>query len=183
MGSFRKIALSLAATSLVLAGCSDDEPEDVGGEESSGPTDATDATDATDLADPAAAAAAAIRAFYDDLAAGELAAACDWWTADYVASSIQRWNEGKFGNQVETCPALLREITTIATASSPASEVFAVDEVTGELTGDDAAEVVVTLASGGGEPETYLTTLTVDGWRISGDVAGDVEPSETPSAS
>jgi hypothetical protein len=146
---------TLAVLTSVLSACSDD-----GGEP--GPA-------ATPTSDPAADAEAAVTGFYEDLAAGELASACAWWTERYAASSIAEWNDGGYGPQVRTCPDLLRAIREVFAIVGEPSDLLQVTEVDGELTDDTTAQVEVMLASDDEDSETYEVTLTDEGWRISGD--------------
>lgn len=116
-------------------------------------------------------------AFYADLAAGELDAACGWWTARYTTFSVEEWNEGGYGQKVASCPELLQRIVdTLAIVGDPA-EQLAVTDVRGTTAGPDEARVVVTLAAAD-EPETYLLTRTDEGWRIDGHEAGNLGPGQ-----
>lgn len=116
-------------------------------------------------------------AFYADLAAGELDAACGWWTDDYTAASVEEWNEGGYGQQVANCPELLQNIVdTLAIVGDPA-EQLAVTDLRSTAAGPAEARVVVTLAAAD-EPETYLLTRTDDGWRINGHETGDLGPGQ-----
>lgn len=185
MGILSKPALSVLATLagaiFVLPACSDDEPgADEKSDSSESPTAPDVGGDEGDEGDEGDAATA-VSEFYGELAAGDLPTACSWWTQDYTELSIDRWNEGDFGKRIETCPDLLREITEVATLLEEASVVFEVADVSAELTGDDTARVEVSLASGTGEPEVYEVTRTAVGWRISGDEAGDLTPTESAS--
>jgi hypothetical protein len=168
MALLRTTLAALAAT-LLLTSCSDDEsaPESPAGP--AGTTESSSTGPTATATGPAADAEIAVRDFYEQLAAGELVSACGWWTDDYVATSVRRWNATDNPAKVRTCPQLLREVTkTVAIVGRP-SELFAVTAVSGDLTDDDSARVEVTLASAD-EPETYELTLTAVGWRISGDV-------------
>ncbi len=162
----RTVALALAAAVALVSACSDEQdPGPQPESESSGPSTSEPVSET-------AGAEAAVAGFYEELAAGELEAACDWWTDEYAASSVDDWNERDYGPEVDSCPDLLREVTEVlAIVGDPATQL-AVTDVRGELTGADRARVDVTLAAAD-EPETYQVTLTPAGWRIGGDRAGD----------
>lgn len=171
----RTLALALAAAAALLSACSDGKVPESQSEQESESTSSEPPT--AELLSETAEAEAAVAGFYEELAAGELQAACDWWTDEYAAKSVGDWNARDYGPEVDSCPDLLSEITEVlAIVGDPATQL-AVTDVRGELTGADRARVDVTLAAAD-QPETYQLTLTPAGWRITGDRAGDLGPNE-----
>lgn len=203
MGILRSSALAWLATvaalgaTLALAGCSDDEPADPPspGEQTTSeqttseptsdePTASGSAPDEPTVTGPdvePSSPEAAVVAFYDAFAAGDHAAACGWWTTDYTTLSIDRWNDGDYGPEVDSCRGLLRELTEVFAIVGDPAELLLVVEVSSEQPEDTRALVDVTLAAAEDETETYELTLTDDGWRISGDEAGELAATEQPS--
>jgi len=172
--ALRTSALATLAAVAVLSACSGkDDPGTTS--ESDAPSSSGPSTSAP--ASPAAEAEAAVSGFYEDFAAGDLDAACDWWTDAYAAVSVADWNKHDYGPKVDDCPGLLSEITKVlAIVGDPAAQLE-VTEVHGKLTGPGEALVDVTLAAAA-EPETYQVSRTASGWLISGDRAGDLAPSD-----
>ncbi len=171
MGILRtSVLVSLAGAALVLTACSDDGPS-----ETSDPAESTGPSDSVETTSPVAAAEGVVTAFYEEFAAREYDAACARWTRDYVRSSVETWNDNDYGKQVSDCPGLLAEIVEVFTIVGKPEELLVVTEVAGELTGDTAATVDVTLASDPDETETYELTLIDGAWLVSGDDSGSTE--------
>lgn len=173
----KPLALALAVAALGLAGCGDDgEPEPAA---TADPTTASATAPVSEAGPEEGSPESAVAGFYEDLAAGELDAACAWWTTDYAATSVQDWNERDYGPDVQSCPELLREVTEVIAIVGDPAEQLAVTDLRSEVEGGNA-RVEVTLASAD-QPETYLLTRGDDGWLISGHELGRLAPDPSPN--
>ena len=166
-------ALALIGAACLLAGCSGSGSSGSGSSTNPEPVDPT--ASVADSSWQADAPEDAVSGFYADLAAGDVVAACGWWTPRYAETSVEDWNVGDYGRQVRSCPDLLSAVLDVLAIVGDPAEQLEVTDVTSETVDATHARVDVTLASAD-EPETYLLTRTADGWRISGDEAGDLGP-------
>ncbi|KAA1421617.1 hypothetical protein F0U44_04895 [Nocardioides humilatus] len=157
--------LLLVVFPLLLASCS------TGGDDAKSGPSASDAE-------------AVVRDFYGAFGQGHFDTACAYWSSDYAAVSVKRWNDDGYGEPVKDCPGLLASLSDVYAMVGDPADQLEVTDTEGELTDDTTARVDVTIASSQGDAETYLLTLTDGDWLITGDDPGsDMLDSSTATPS
>lgn len=153
MRTSARIATALALPGLLLLGCGDGDAD--GGDDKKS----------------SASAESAVAAYFDALADGDHAKACDLLTDEYREKTVGDWNAMAESESSSCEEALASSIEMLESFAGDLEEGASLFDYEGlEVTEDgDAATATLQVPAIGEEPVTYLLTKVDGAWLVSGD--------------